>query len=123
MSLDGPNKIIKDLHKENIDNKTVEDVMKIFTPDILEERISKIINKKCRENKRYTGFVLKTRISNYLMKMGYSLDDINAYEHLITFDSSIISKEFEKMYKKYSKKLKGDELFKKNKAIFIYMWY
>lgn len=116
LSLDGPYKVINDLHKENITDIT-DTVLNLYTNEIIEEKIIKIINKKNKENKKYMGYILEKRICNYLREMGYSTEDINNYKHLIEPNKNIGEKEFLKAYNKYSKKLKGDDLFRKIKQV------
>ena len=115
LSLDGPYKVINDLSKENINKKNI--VLNAYTKEIIKKKITKIINKKCRENKRYVGYMLEKRICDYLISLGYSKDDINTYKHLITEDNNIVEKEFEKTYKKYSKKLTDEKLYQKVKQV------
>ena len=117
LSLDGPYKIIKGLKKENIDDEIVNKVLELFTNEMIMDKVTKIVNKKCRENKKYVGVVLENKISNYLREMGYSNDVIENSKYLITYNDDIVDKEFEKVYKKYSKKLKGDALYRKIKQV------
>ncbi len=115
LSLDGPYKVVSDLAKENINMDDV--VLKMYTSDIIQKRITKIISKKCLENKKYMGFMLEKRICDYLKSMGYSAGDINSYKYLIKSNDDIALKEFEKAYTKYSKKLKDEKLYLKLKEV------
>lgn len=113
LSLDGPYKVINDLAKENINKQNL--VLELYTKDIINEKIVKIINKKNRENKKYMGYILEKRICDYLKQLGYSIEDINDNKHLITADTTIAQREFEKAYKKYQNKLTGEKLYQKIK--------
>ncbi len=109
LSLDGPLKIANDLEAHHIDSSVISKVIDIPC-EIIDERLEKIITKKAKANKKYSGFVLKQKLMIYLVNLGYEKSDINRNLSHITLDNEFMLKEMEKLYKKYSLKYSGDEL-------------
>ena len=104
------------IRKELIDNRISEDIineeMDIFTDDLQRERIDKIIDKFIKSNHNKGGFVLKNKIINNLINLGYDIDNINRVIDTKNFKVSkdLIDKEYNKLYKKLSTKYRGNEL-------------
>ena len=83
----------------------------IFTKELEIERIDKIVNKLLKSNKSRGGYVLRTKIFNDLMNLGYTKEYINIVLNDKNYDNSdIYKKEYDKLLKKYSKKYSGNEL-------------
>ncbi len=112
LSLDGPFKIAKELESHNIDSSIINEMIDIPS-EVIDERLDKIISKKVKANKKYSGFVLKQKLIVYLVNLGYGRSDINRHLSLITLDNGLMFKEMEKFYKKYALKYNGDELYLK----------
>ena len=111
LSLDGPNKIRKDLESHNIDNYIIENALKDFNDEIIYDRLYKIIGKKIKSNHKYSRSILKEKIVSYIIDLGYPKDiAINIFDELYVEDNSIIEKEASKIYKQLSRKYSGDEL-------------
>ena len=112
----GIEKIKKELLSQNIPINIIENELNNFDNDIFDEKLIKIIVKKIKSNKKYSNNYLKQKILNEMINLGYKkervLEIIN--ENLID-DDNIIKNEFEKLYKKYSKKYNKDDLYKKIK--------
>ena len=72
----GPYKIMNELEKKKIDNNVINDEIAIFTIDIQEEKIKKIIDKLLRTNHSRGGLVLKQKIVDDLKSKGYEYDVI-----------------------------------------------
>lgn len=111
-SNDGPNKIRMKLNELGIVSSFIEDALTTFTPDIEKEKISKIATKQVSINKNKSAFALKNKIIEYLYNLGYDksiiLEVINNIE--IKDDASFYKKEYDKIYKKLSRKYSGSEL-------------
>lgn len=111
LSMDGPNKIKKELLDNKIDNNLVEEVMEEYTSDIELERIEKIVNKQIKLNKNKGSNLLKKKINMYLINLGYNYDLINSVLASIKIsDNDLYKKEYDKLYKTLSKKYSGKEL-------------
>ncbi len=112
LSMDGPFKIKNKLEELGIDEKYINSALVAFDNDIEKEKIEKIINKRIETNRNKSNYTLKNKIIEYLYTLGYNkalaLDIMNNMK--FKDDNDIIKKEYEKIYKKLSKKYEGKEL-------------
>lgn len=111
----GPIRIKKDLFDKHIDNDIINEVIEDYDIDTQREKINKIIKLKLNSNSNKSGMVLKSKIFNDLMTLGYEyslIEDCLSNYHF-EVDKSIVKKEYDKLMKKYSSKLSGDLLRKK----------
>ena len=80
----GPYKIELELKKHNIDNSIITNYINNIEDDIIYEKINKLINKLIKTNKKHKGFILKNKIYNNLLNLGYNssmiLEMLNNYE-------------------------------------------
>lgn len=80
----GPYKIELELKKHNIDNSIITNYINNIDDDIIYEKINKLINKLIKTNKKHKGFILKNKIYNNLLNLGYNssmiLEMLNNYE-------------------------------------------
>ena len=80
----GPYKIELELKKHNIDNSIITNYINNIDDDIIYEKINKLINKFIKTNKKHKGFILKNKIYNNLLNLGYKssmiLEILNNYE-------------------------------------------
>ena len=108
----GPYKIRRGLLEKKISEDIIEEVLENYGEEEQRSKIRKIIEKKMKANHNKGGVVLRQKISLDLKNMGYEISLIN--EGLSKFDfsqdASIVKKEYEKLYRKYSKKYQGIEL-------------
>ena len=109
LSLDGPNKIRKELEKHNISNDIIDEVIDLYKEEVIDNHIEKIILKKLKANKKYSGYILKQKIINYLLEQGYLMEDINKHIYLIKNNNGF--NEMEKIYKKCLLKYTDDNLY------------
>lgn len=109
LSNDGPNKIKNELLNHNIDlNKINEELFKYN--DLIYEKLDKLINKKIKTNKD-SEYIMKQKLTNYFINLGYEKNMIDEILSSIKIDNSdSLKKEYEKQYKKLSKKYNGEEL-------------
>lgn len=113
----GPIRIKNDLENKKIDSDIIDSEIIAFSDDIQIEKIDKIINKMIKSNHSRGGIVLRQKIINDLKSKGYCYDLICSVIDNYNFnsDSSIAKKEYDRLYKKYSRKYEGVELEKKIK--------
>lgn len=80
----GPYKIEVELKKHYIDTNIISTYINNIDEDILYEKIDKLITKFMKTNKKHKGFVLKNKIYNNLLNLGYKssmiLEILNNYE-------------------------------------------
>lgn len=115
LSLDGPHKIRKNLQNNKISDDYIEEAISNINVEILYNHIDKIINKKINSNTKYTTYMLKQKIVNYLINLGY--DKAMIIERLNNFkiDSINLDKEMDKIFNKLRNKYSSDELIFKLK--------
>ena len=112
LSNDGPNKIRNKLIELGVDKDIIEDNIVIFTDDIQKEKIKKIADKQVAINRNKSAYTLKSKINDYLYNLGYSKILITEYVSKLSIkdDEDLVKKEYDKVYKKLSKKYSGSEL-------------
>ena len=111
LSMDGPNKIRKELSDNGIPNEVIEEIILEYNDDIEKERIEKIIDKQIKLNNNKGANLLKRKIQMYLLNLGYNYEYINSIlnsKKLV--DNDLYKKEYDKLYKTLSKKYSGKEL-------------
>ena len=108
----GPNKIRKELLEHKISLDIINEELVVFEEELQLEKINKVVDKLIRSNHTRGGFVLKKKITNDLVMLGYDIDLINKV--IIDFDFSndkdMVKKEYDKLYKRLSRKYSGNEL-------------
>lgn len=111
LSMDGPNKIRKELENNNIEDKYIEESLVSYTEDIELERIEKIVDKQIKLNNNKGANLLKKKIQMYLINLGYNYELINrVLNSKKIVDDNLYKKEYDKLYKQLSKKYAGKEL-------------
>ena len=107
----GPNKIVMELTNLGIDKNIVLDELSIFTNYIEEEKVYKYIEKSIKNNHNNSSYILKNKIKQNLINLGYNPNIINKYLNEYNIDDNeIYQKELEKVRSKLSKKYTGKEL-------------
>ena len=108
----GPNKIKKELLEHRVDSNIIDDELVIFEEEIQLEKIEKVVTKFLKSNHSRGGVVLKRKIINDLIMLGYDNYLINRVINNIDFstDKDIVKKEYDKLYKRLSRKYSGVEL-------------
>jgi regulatory protein len=108
----GPFKIIRQLNEKKVDSSIIDEEINIFDDEEQILRIKKLIDKGIKSNHTRGGVVLKQKIYNDLKNLGYDISLINNTINLYEFgnNSDIAKKEYDKLYRKYSRKYSGDEL-------------
>lgn len=108
-SNDGPFKIKEDLLKVNIANSIIDDEFSKIDMNIFDDKCAKIIQKKIKNNNKYSTNILKRKICNELFVLGYSVSDIDSY-FMNANNIDILDKEYNKLYNKLVIKYKDEEL-------------
>lgn len=108
----GPNKIKKELLDHRVDEDIIDEEMVVFDEENQLDKISKISNRLFKSNHTRGGMVLRKKIYNDLIMMGYDTYLINKVLDELDFsnDKDIVKKEYEKLYKKLSRKYSDKEL-------------
>jgi regulatory protein len=108
----GPYKIKSELIKHKIEETIIDNNLEVFNREEQLIRIEKIAEKMLKSNKNNGGVVLKNKIKNNIINMGYDIDLVNEVvdKMNIGVDKDIVKKEYDKLYKRYSKKYKDKEL-------------
>lgn len=116
LSNDGIEKIRKSLLEHNIDSSIIEEELSKVDENIIKEKLSKLISKKIKSNHKDSNYIMRKKIYNDMINLGYSSDMFNeCYDCLENDDNSNLKKEFEKWYKKLVIKYNGEELYYKIK--------
>ena len=112
LSNDGPNKILRELVDKGIDQSIAFSKIEIFDKETQKEKIKMITDKLIKNNKTKSTYFLKNKIIEYLSNLGYDksliLDAINNISFVE--NNNIAKKEYEKIYKRLSRKYSGKEL-------------
>ena len=113
MSLNGPNKIKKDLIGLGYYEDEIKQKMDDISDDIWLSKVEKIINKKIKVNRNLGNNKLKEKLVYDLGNMGYYKWMIEEVIHRTEFacNVNILEKEFNKLYNKLSKKFDDNELY------------
>lgn len=108
----GPNSISNDLRNKGIEEKIIREEIVVFDRDLQSSRIKKIIDKNIKSNHNKGGSVLKNKIITNLLNLGYDLDIVQMIisDYQFGNDIELAKKEYDKLYKKLSRKYSGEEL-------------
>ena len=75
------------------------------------DKAYKIIDKKVKNNSKYSNFLLKQHLTNYMINLGYSREIFGEYlDKIKVSDKSIIKKDALRLIKKYQKKYENNDL-------------
>lgn len=108
----GPYKIKSDLKEKGISPEIIDEVLMEYTESIQREKISKQITKMTKANRTRGNRLLKSKIYNELLREGFQPQLINELVGgiILEDDSAILQKEYDKLYKRLSRKYKDTEL-------------
>ena len=114
LSKEGINKIKSHLLNENIPLEIIEKELKNIDIEIFDNRLEKLIIKKIKNNKKYSNNILKQKVLNEMINLGYEKNKVlDILENNISSDNEVLKKEFDKLYNKLKIKYASYEL--KNK--------
>ena len=104
LQVNGKNENIIDEELSNIDESIIYD------------KLIKLIEKKIRTNHNHSEYQLKQKIIIDIVNLGYDREiTMNLLDNFKIDDTNLLSKEYDKLYSKLSKKYTGIELNKKIK--------
>jgi len=110
LSIDGPIKIKNYLIHQNLDETIIDKYIYDIDNKLLRNKLDTLINKKIKTIKNASGNVLKYKVLNYFINLGYDkymIEDTLSSKNLKNDGGE---KEYNKLFNKYSKKLSGYEL-------------
>lgn len=109
LSSDGPYKIKNYLLEQGIEEEKINNELNKYHDDIY-NKLEKLVNKKINSNKD-SEYLMKQKLTNYFINLGYSKDMIDQVLSSIKIDNTQSLKiEYEKQYRKLSKKYSDEEL-------------
>lgn len=108
----GPYKIRRELGEHRVDGNIIEEEITVFDEETQLEKIRKVATRLYNSNRNRGGTVLKKKIVSDLVNLGYDASIISKVVNDFDFsnDKDIAKKEYEKFYKKLSRKYEGKEL-------------
>lgn len=110
---DGPNKIKKELIKNKIEEDIIEEELETLDKEEIYEKLEKQILKKLSTNTKYSNNMIKQKLINYFINLGYDKSIIvNIIENNQTTNNEIIKKEYNKIYNRLKNKYEEEELKK-----------
>ncbi len=106
MTLNGPNKIKKDLISLGYEEDEIKESIDNIEDDVWLTKVEKIVNKKIKSNRNLGSNKLKEKLVYDLSNMGYYKWMIEDVIHNTEFssNSNILEKEYNKLYTKLSRK-------------------
>lgn len=108
---DGPYKIKKELEKQNIDEKIIEQELEKIDKEELNNKLEKLIIKKLNNNQKYSEQILKQKLVLYFTNLGYDKEKIlDIIENNKIKNNNIIEKEYIKLYNKFKNKYDKEKL-------------
>ena len=115
LSNNGKAKIKNELLMHRIDEKIIDLELSKIEDEALIPKIDKIILKKINSNKKDSEYILKQKIINYLVNLGYEKSLIESRMQQFNFVNQNLDKEMDKIYNKLALKYSGNELANKFK--------
>ncbi len=111
-SAKGPFRIQKELNDKKIDDTIILEELQVFNEEEQINKIKMIIEKEIHSNHNKGGLVLKQKIYNDLKNYGYDSFMIQNQLANYSFNNNqeLAEKEYQKLYRKYSRKYEGEEL-------------
>ena len=113
---DGPHKIKSYLLSQEIDEEIIDEELFKLDREVIYDKLEKLIIKKLKGDRKNSAYQLRQKIVIDMVNLGYSKDMIiEILDNYDIDDGEKLKKEYDKLYTKYSRKLKGYELEKKIK--------
>ena len=75
-SNDGINKIKKDLLNQEIEEKIIDNELEKINQEEQKQKLEKLITKKLNSNTKYSNKMIKQKLTNYFINLGYDKEDI-----------------------------------------------
>ena len=113
---DGPYKIKSYLLSQEIDENIIDEELSRLDKEVIYDKLEKLVLKKLKGDRKNSAYQLRQKITIDMVNLGYSRDMIiEILENYDIDDGDNLKKEYDKIFSKYSRKLKGYELEKKIK--------
>ncbi len=110
-SNDGINKIKGELLRQEIDENIIENELEKIDKEQEKQKLEKLIMKKVKANTKYSDKIMKQKLTNYFINLGYKKEDINEILDKATNNNNeIIKKEYNKLINKYKSKYEEEKL-------------
>ena len=107
----GLNKIREDLYKLGLDGNIIDTEINRFDSKDQKIKLEKMIIKKINNNTKYSSKIIRQKIINYFINLGYNREDIiEILEKNSTDNVEIIKSEYSRIYNKYKVKYEGEQL-------------
>lgn len=111
LSNDGPFKIKKELKNNDIKDEVIDEVFSKIDLNMVYEKLDKLIQKKIKSNHNKSNFILKQKIFNDMINLGYDKTMItDIIEKRVKENNTIINKEYNKLKNKLSRKYSDNKL-------------
>ena len=113
---DGPHKIKSYLLSQEIDEYIIDEELAKIDKEVIYDKLEKLVLKKLKSDRKNSAYQLRQKVVIDMVNAGYSKDMvIEILDNYDIDDGEKLKKEYDKLYTKYSRKLKGYELEKKIK--------
>lgn len=108
----GPYKIKKELLEHRVASDIIDIELRGFDIDTQLEKANKVATRLFNSNRSRGGIILKKKIENDLLNLGYELNIVTKVIEKFDFSNNkdIANKEYEKLRKRLSRKYEGKEL-------------
>ena len=99
---------------QEIEESFIEEEMSKIDLDYVREKLTKLIHKKLKNDKKHSSYQLKQKIILDMVNLGYDRDMImEILSDVSITDQDKLEREYEKLYEKLKRKYNGKELFRK----------
>lgn len=108
----GPRKIEKELLDKGVQSDIIFKELEVFTKEEQISKIKKIATRLIKSNRSRGGAVLRRKITHDIQMAGYDVSLINSVLSTMEFGDTkdIAKKEYDKLYRRLSRKYSGREL-------------
>ncbi len=108
----GPYKIRRELSEHRVSCEIINEELEVFDVSQQLEKIKKVATRLFNSNKNRGGAILKKKIVNDLINLGYDISVISKVLEDFDFSNNkdIAEREYEKLYKRLSRKYEDKEL-------------
>lgn len=111
LSSDGPFLISKNLLSYGIEDSIIKEAFAKIDPSVFYEKLEKLVQKKIKNNIKYSRYILENKIVQVFKEKGFEEDMIRQiFDSHFVDDYHVIDKEYQKLMKKLSLKYEGNEL-------------
>ena len=112
----GPRKLEVELLNLGYNLSYIRDKINNIDNEIYISVINRLINKKIKANHRMSGKLLKIKIASYIVHQGFTKEMVmNEIEKYVFSDEDALKEEYNKLYRKLSKKYNDEILLNKIK--------